>query len=90
MESERHKNGWTWRGSCNVRCGICIAQGIDYDVKSFLEMQLHKSKKHGEKNQMSPYDNKKAFQAQQGGRKEREGMLMNTQAIDRWKNVSIR
>jgi hypothetical protein len=74
-----------------ARVGIPLkATAVYYiynDVKSFLEMQLHKSKKHGEKNQMSPYDNKKAFQAQQGGRKERERNADESlhAAIDRWR-----
>jgi hypothetical protein len=55
-----------------MKCGICVAQGITFDVKSFLEMQLHKSKVHGEKNQMSQFDTKKAFQQQMGSRSEQE------------------
>lgn len=70
-----------------MKCGICISQGKHYDVKSFLEMQLHKSKEHGEKNQMSPYDSKKAFQRQLGGRRERERNADEKlhEAIDRLK-----
>ena len=50
-------------------------------------MQLHKSKEHGEKNQMSPYDSKKAFQRQLGGRRERERNADEKlhEAIDRLK-----
>jgi hypothetical protein len=70
-----------------MKCGICAGQGSLYDVKSFLEMQLHKSKVHGENNSMSQFDSKKAYHAQLGGRKERERNADEKlhEAIDRMK-----
>ena len=70
-----------------MKCGICAGNGIVFDRKSFLELQLHKSKEHGESNQMSPYDTKKAYHSQLGGRKERERNADEKlhEAIDRMK-----
>ena len=70
-----------------MKCGICLGQGKTYDVKSHLQMQQHKSKVHGESNQMSQFDTIKAYQQQQGGRRERETIADERlhEAIDRIK-----
>ena len=70
-----------------MKCGTCLGEGKLYDTKSFLELQNHKNKVHGEQNQMAQFDSVKAFHAQQGGRRERERNADEKlhEAIDRWK-----
>jgi hypothetical protein len=55
-----------------VKCGHCLT-----DYKSFLQLQLHKSQVHGEKNQMSRYNSIKEFQGGRADRQERTNYLDN-------------
>ncbi len=71
-----------------MKCGICMGEGVLYECKSYLQMQNHKNKIHGEQNEMARFDSVKAYQSQLGGRKERERNADEKlhEAIERWKH----
>lgn len=70
-----------------MKCGICLAEGKLYDTKSYLELQNHKNKVHGEMNQMQGYATVKEFQGGSATRQEKERNADEKlhEAIDRLK-----
>ena len=49
-----------------LRCGKCLA-----DFDSYLKLQFHKAKQHGEKNQMSKYASVKNYHQSNNNQKEK-------------------
>ncbi len=65
-----------------MRCGKCLTE-----FKSYLRLQHHKAKVHGEKNQMSGLNSIKEWQGS-SNRKEREAYVDEKlhEAIARWRS----
>jgi len=68
-----------------MKCGKCLLE-----FKSYLRLQFHKAKVHGEKNQMSNMNSIREWQGS-ANRKVREAYVDEKlhEAINRWKHKNL-